>query len=261
MKKFLGWLGIGLLVLLVALVLGRNFIARKSVEMGAKAMTGFPLEIGSVNLGLFNGQLDVSNLKLMNPPDFKERLFVDLPEFRIDYRLGSMLAGSPHINDMLINLNQIVIVKNADGESNVQRLKGVTSSSSSGAQSQPAKSEPGKKTSYRVDQLRIHIGTVTFKDYSKGTPTEREIPLNVNATYKDITDSTDITRLVLMTMLSQARLPDIGVNVNDLTKNLGNVTDAAGQALQGASETLQKTTKGLFDTIKQAVPRQQQEGK
>ena len=256
MKKFLGRLVIVLLALVVAAVLGRNLIARKSVEFGAKKMTGFSLEIGSVNVGLFNGKLDVGDLKLMNPPDFEEKMFVDLPEFRLDYRLGSMLVGAPHINDMLVNLKQIVIVKNAKGESNVQRLKGVASSSG-GAGSKSTKSDTGKKTSYRVDQLRIHIGTVTIKDYSKSKPSERSVPLNVNATYKDITDSTDITRLVLMTMMSQVRLPDIGIKMDDLKKNLGNVTDVAGKTLQGASQELEKTTKGLFDSIKQAVPGQE----
>jgi len=258
MKKILRWLGIGLLVLVVLVVLRRNFIARVSVEYGAKKLTGFPLEIGSVNVGLFNGKLDVSNLKLMNPPDFEEKMFVDLPEFRMDYRLGSMLAGAPHINDMLINLKQIVVVKNAKGQSNVQRLKGVASSSSSGAQTKPATSEPTKKTSYRVDQLHIHIGTVTTMDYSKGKLSERNIPLNVDATYKDITDSTDITRLVLMTVLSQVRIPDIGVNVNELKQNLSGVTDSAGKALQGVSQDLEKSTKGFFNSLEKALPGQQQ---
>jgi len=257
MKKFLGWLGIGLVVLVVVVILGRNVIARVSVEYGAKKMTGFPLEIGSVNVGLLNGKLDVRNLKLMNPPDFEEKMFVDLPEFRMDYRLGSMLAGAPHINDMLVNLKQIVVVKNAKGESNVQRLKGVASPSS-GTGSKTAKTESTKKTSYRVDQLRVHIGTVTIKDYSKGKLSERNIPLNVDATYKDITDSTDITRLVLMTMMSQVHLPDIGINMNELKQNLSGVTDSAGKALQGASQELEKSTKGFFNSLEKSLPGQQQ---
>jgi hypothetical protein len=242
MKKFLGWLAVIVLVLLAALVLARNFIARISVEIGATRATGFPLEIGSVNVGLFNGQLDVRALKLMNPPDFQEKIFVDMPQLYVDYHLGSMLSGAPHINDMLINIKQLVVVKNGKGESNAMKLKGVVSSGHSSS------------TKYRVDKLRIHIGTVTIKDYSRGKPTERNITLNVDATYKDITDSTDITRLVLMTVMSQVHLPDIGIKMDDLKKGLGNVQDAAGKAAKGASETLEKAGKGLLDTLKQAAP-------
>src|SRR2546425_12612576 len=106
MKKLLLWFGGVVALLIVAAALARNVIARKSVEVGAKRMTGFPLEIGAVDVGLLNGQLDVRDLKLMNPPEFQEKLFVDLPHFHIDYRLGSMLSGAPHINDMQININQ-----------------------------------------------------------------------------------------------------------------------------------------------------------
>jgi len=242
MKKFLGWLAVIVLVLLAVLVLARNFIARISVEIGATRATGFPLEIGSVNVGLFNGQLDVRALKLMNPPDFQEKIFVDMPQLYVDYRLGSMLSGAPHINDMLINIKQLVVVKNGKGESNAMKLKGVVSSGGSSS------------TKYRVDQLRIHIGTVTIKDYSRGKPTERNITLNMDVTYKDITDSTDITRLVLMTVMSQVHLPDIGIKMDDLKKGLGNVTDTAGKTVKGVTETLEKTGKGLLDTLKQAAP-------
>ena len=249
MKKFLLWLGIGLLVLVVALVLGRNVIARVSVEVGAKKITGFPLEIGSVDLGLFSSKIDVRNLKLMNPPEFQEKMFVDMPQLYVDYRLGSMFSGAPHINDMLINIKQLVVVKNNKGDSNAMKLKGVVSSGGSSS------------TKYRVDKLRIHVGTVTIKDYSRAKPTERNVTLNVDATYKDITDSTDITRLVLLTVMSQVHLPDIGIKMDDLKKNLGSVTDSAGKTLQGASQEVEKTTKGLFDSIKKAVPGQQQENK
>jgi hypothetical protein len=255
MKKFLKWFGVVLLVLVALLVVGRNFVARKSVEIGTRRVTGFPLEIGSVDVGLFDSQLNVRNLKLMNPPDFEEKMFVDWLHLYLDYRLGSMLIGSPHINNMLVNLKQVVIVKNSKGESNVQRLKGVASSSAAGGTGpQTAKSDNGKKMRCRVDQLQIHIGTVTIKDYTGGKPSERSFNLNVDASYKGITDPTDITRLVLMTMMSQARLPDIGIRMDDLKKGLGDVTDTAGKAIKGASENLEKADKGLLDTLKQAAP-------
>jgi hypothetical protein len=242
MKKLLWKILAILAVLLVILFLARNFIARKSVEYGAKKITGFPMEIGSVDLGLFSSKIEVHDLKLMNPPEFPERMFVDMPQLYVDYRLGSMISGTPHVNDMLINIKQLVVAKNNKGESNAQKLNGVVSSSGGS----------GKSSKYAVDKLRIHIGTVTIKDFSHAKPTERNITLNIDATYSNITDSTDITRLVLLTVMSQVHLPDIGIKTEDLKKGLGNVTTAAGEALKGATEA----TKGLFDSIKKAVPQQ-----
>src|SRR6266850_1811383 len=101
MKKLLWKILAALIVLLALLFFCRNLIARKSVEIGATKITGFPLEIGSVDVGLFSSKVDVRDLKLMNPPEFQDRMFVDMPQLYVDYRLGSMLSGAPHINDML----------------------------------------------------------------------------------------------------------------------------------------------------------------
>jgi hypothetical protein len=229
-----------LAVLLVVLFLARNLIARKSVEVGAEKVTGFPLTIGSVDVGLFSSRVDVRNITLRNPPEFEERLFVDLPELSIDYRLGSVLGGAPHINEMTVEIKDLVLVKNVKGESNAAKLKGVLSSGDSASK-------------YRIDTLHLRFkGTAVVKDFSKTKPLQKTIPLNIDATYHDITEATPITRLVLMTVVTQVRLPDIGVKPEDLTKGLENVAGKAGQVLKGATEA----GKGLFDTIKRAVPGQ-----
>ena len=241
MKKLLWIVPAGLVVLLVVLFLSRNFIARVSVEVGAKKVTGFPLKIGSVDVGLFSSKLDVRDLTLMNPPEFQERMFVDMPELFVDYRLGSMLSGAPHINDMLINIKQLVIVKNDKGDSNAMKLKGVVSGGDSKSSAK-----------YQIDQLRIQVGTVTIKDYSRAKPTERTLTLNLQRTYKNISDSTDITRLVLLTIAGSVPLPDIGIKPDDLKKGLGNVTNVAGEALKGATNVVG----GLFNNLKKALPGQ-----
>lgn len=236
MKKLVWKILAVLVALVVILFLARNFIARKAVEIGAEKITGFPLVIGSIDLGLFSSKVDVRDLKLMNPSEFSEKTFVDMPQLYIDYRLASMMSGAPHVNDMRINIKQLIVVKNDKGETNAQKLKSVVSS--------------GKSSSkYYVDTLRIHVGTVTVKDFSRPKPTERNISLNVDATYKNISDSTDITRLVLLTVMSQVRLPEIGINTEDLKKNLGDVTNQAGKALQGAADSVG----GLLDGIKKSV--------
>ena len=52
MKKLLWKILAAFVILLVILFFSRNFIARVSVEYGAKKITGFPLKIGSVDVGL-----------------------------------------------------------------------------------------------------------------------------------------------------------------------------------------------------------------
>ncbi len=78
--------------------------------------------------------------------------------------------------------------------------------------------------------------------------------LNIDADYENINDSTDITRLVLITMMSQVRLPDFGIDTAGLTQGLGDAAGAAGEAVKDTAEAVGEATKGLFDSIKKAVP-------
>lgn len=241
MKRLLPKLLIGLLVLVVALYLCRNLIARKSVELGVEKVTGFPLEIGSVKVGLFSGTLEVQKLILMNPPEFQEKMFVDLPLFKVDYHTMSMLGGSPHIKELAVNVEQVVLVKNEKGETNAQVLQAKVTPAASGSD-QTKGAEQASKTHYRVDLVRVHIGTVKVLDYSKGKPSEKKFTLNKDVVFKDVTESTSITALVMNTVFGQ-----VGEVAGEIMKGWGSAT-------KGATDTMQKTGKGVFDKLKQAAP-------
>ena len=237
MIKFLKWSLVGVAVLLIILFLTLNFIARKSVELGVAKVTGFPLEIGSMNVSLFASKIDVRNIRLKNPAAYEEPLFTDLPRLYIDYQLPSIISGKNHINNMLVELKEIVIVKKGGGDSNVAKLKQVLFS--------------GKgSTKYQIDLLRVKCaGQAVIKDYSRAKLSERRIPVNVAAEYKNISNSTDITRLVLLTVMSQVHLPDIGIKPDELKKSLD-------ESVKGLGDALDKAGKSLGDTLKQMFPNQ-----
>ena len=86
----------------------------------------------------------------------------------------------------------------------------------------------------RWDRLLLHRPAGGGYGKSHGKPTEKNMPLNITATYKDITDSTDITRLVLMTVMTQVRIPELGIKVDDLQKQLGGVEGLTGTVLNTA---------------------------
>ena len=247
MKKWIARIVLTLIVLAVAAFFARNFIAKLSIERGVTKITGFPLEIGSVDLGIFQSHIEVHGLKMQNPADFPEKMFVDLPGFVVDYKFRSMISGEPHLNELNLELKELIVVKNAKGESNVQRLKGVASSETKPGENEPPKSD--KKTKYHVDTLHLKVGTVIVKDYSGAQPTTRTVRVNIDKTYKNISDGTDITRLVLIEV-AKAGITGLGIDMGDLTKNLGSVTDAAGTALKSGTEALDKATKGIFEGIK-----------
>jgi uncharacterized protein involved in outer membrane biogenesis len=242
MKKILRWVLIVIAFGVIVLFFARNLIVRKAVEVGVKQVTGFPLEIGALDIGVFSGRLGVSDLKLMNPPEFNEPLFVDMPVFKVDYSTFSMLSGAPHIKELVVNVNEVVVVKNQKGQTNAnviqEKLSPPTTSQTGGAQ-KPAAT---KKAQYRVDLIRVHIGTVIIKDFSKSTPTERKMVLNRDVTFKDVNESTSISALVMSTILGP-----LGDVAGDLVKGVGG-------ALKGTTQNLEKAGQGLFNDLKKAVP-------
>lgn len=235
LKKFLTRVVLVFVVLLVILFLARNFIARKAVEVGVTKLTGFPLQIGSVNVSLFSGKLEVQNLKLINPPEFHGGIFVDMPDFKVDYRTLSMLSGAPHVNEVVVNVEQVVLVKNEKGESNDKVLQAKVSPPAKATPKETEKPKDGKKAKYQVDLVQVHMGTIIKRSYANGRPSDTKLTLNRDTEIKNVTESSSITALVMQVMLGQ-----VGEVAGDLVKGVGS------------------TGKGLFDTIKKAVPGQQE---
>jgi len=242
--KLIKWAVVVVVALVVVLFLGRNFIARKAVEVGVKQKTGFPMEIASVDIGIFSGTLDVRGLKLLNPPEFQGGTFVDLPLFHVDYDTMSMLGSKPHLRELIVNVEQVVIVKNEKGESNTTKIQNSVSGPSSGGEKpqggggETKAPKEEKKQQYKVDLVKIHIGTVIVRDYTSGKLKERTISLNADATYKDIDENTSITALVMNTVFNQ-----LGAVVGDVLKGVGDLG-------KGAADKLQQTGKGLLDIFK-----------
>jgi hypothetical protein len=91
--KVLAVIVVCLVVLLCVAAVARNFIIKTSLSAGIKAVTGMEMSIGSLDVGLFSPTVSVKGLKLFNPPDFSEKLMVDLPELYVRYDLPAIMKG------------------------------------------------------------------------------------------------------------------------------------------------------------------------
>ena len=106
-------------VVLIALFFGKNILIKTSVTAGVKAMTGLKLSIRSMNIGVFKTLIGINELKLHNPSGFEDDIMMDLPETYVDYNLGTFMAGKMHFEEVRLNLKEFLVVKNADGQLNL----------------------------------------------------------------------------------------------------------------------------------------------
>lgn len=236
MKKILLVALASAVVIVLALVMARNVLIREGVGRSVRNNTGLPLRIEFLYWNLRTGWISARKITLLNPPHFEDRLFAEVQELYVELDWMSLFRRETHIKNLLLNIDRIEIVKDTNGNSNAAHLKGTRSGNEVAAK-------------YRIDNARLILSTVTVKDYSSGKLVEKTYPLNIDATYRNITDATDINRLILYSVLKNVPL-NINLTVEQLAKGLGRLITLPAEILKGTAEVLENTGKGLIDTIK-----------
>ncbi|KPJ63136.1 MAG: hypothetical protein AMS15_01670, partial [Planctomycetes bacterium DG_23] len=177
-KKIFLWVGIVVVVLIVASLLGRNLLIKRGLQSGVKKSLGTELEIAKINVGLFRSDIRVEGLTVYNPEGFEGELAA-LPLIFVDYELGPMFKDRIHLSEVEVNINEIAMVKNKNGEINLLRLKPI--SDERDEEKAPAEEKPKKEWEMQIDRLLLTIDHIKFVDYSAGgEPKVLEIPVGID---------------------------------------------------------------------------------
>lgn len=270
MKKIFTTIVVLLVVLLIVAVAARNFIARTAVSAGVKAVTGLTLTMDGMNVDIFNTALGIVNMKIYNPEGYADKLMLDMPEIYVDYDLPALLKKDIHLTEVRIDLSEFVVVRDASGELNLDSLKVVKEEKETAAA--PAEKEETKAApQFRIDLLKLKLGKVVYKDYSKGGEADvREFKLNIDKEYKDITNPQALAMSIMTTAFVNTTLGQLtGFDIGGVTEQLGDtlktatglVGDTTGQAAdvgkeveKAAQELLENTSGAVSDTLKKLLP-------
>ena len=204
------------LLAFIAVALCRHIIARKAVETVFAQTTGFPIEIGSVQISPWHSRFAADGIRLFNPPAFGEPLFADIPQLYVEYRFESFLHGPPHLTRADLYIRQLVIVKDAHGHSNIGQLRGMGTS------------KDAAPAPFQIDTLNLRIGTITTKNYRASQRDERTRELNMALTFYNVSEKTDINRLIYLAVLKRIWFgcadPAIGVSEPMLVRQVATET-------------------------------------
>jgi uncharacterized protein involved in outer membrane biogenesis len=229
MKTFLGRLATVAVIGVAVLYLARNPLAGLFVRSGLTDLTGLRSETGQVDLALLRSELSVHDVSLGNPAGFDEPVFVAMPEIFVAYHPLSVFSGNVHLERLRVVIDRVVIEKNAAGETNVGRLKAAFAAPEGG---------PASPAAYRVDDLEVRVGSVVLRDRRSARTAERTLHLDADAHFRDVSERTDIARLVLLTLAARVRPADLGIDTKGLRERLGRFTDATG--ISGKAQDLAK---------------------
>ncbi|MFA5271744.1 MAG: hypothetical protein WC412_05340 [Candidatus Omnitrophota bacterium] len=253
MKKLIKVI-VWVIVVLGILLLAKNFIAKTAVSGVVKKLTGLTLNIDSLNVGVFKTAIDIKGLKLHNPAGFKDRLMMNMPRIYVDYDLGAFFKNKVHLEDIKINLEEFVVVKNEKGELNLNSLRVVQDKKQT--KKEGTKKKESKLPDLKIDVLDLRIGKVIYKDYSKGAePSIQEFNVNINEQYENINDPYVFTSLIIVKALMNTSIAslanfDLGPLKNAAGSSLGKAKKLAGDAAAKSVEAGKKIEKKLEGATK-----------
>ena len=241
-------------VLAVAFVVFRGFVVRKAIETAVTRVTGFPLEIEDCSVGLTNARVEVTNLRLGNPPGFEDPRCLHAARIVAEAEIGSFWGDEFHAREIELVVPEIVVVKNSKGETNLDRLsalaEGDPKKPPEGGDGQPE--EPAKERKWRCDRLHLAIGKVVFVDYTKmrnGKPKEEVWELNVDEQFRDLTNPNQIIRIIVLKVLAGTPIKLVNATVDTLREGLSGVAGVAGDLIKGAGGVIKGAAEGIGGAI------------
>ncbi|UCD15045.1 MAG: AsmA family protein [Candidatus Omnitrophota bacterium] len=236
-------------VVIISLFLIRNIAVKTAITKGVKVIAGLDLKVKRVNIGLIKTFVNIGDLKLLNPVGFVEPVMVSIGRIYLDYDPAAFFRKEVHINQMKLDLEEFVVVKNEKGEVNLDSLRVVKDKKRKVSQ------EKKEKPKFKIDVLDLKIDRVLYKDYSQGTPPRtRVFNVNINERFVNITDARAFARLIVVKALINttiSRLADF--DLDSLKEDLFDVLGQGQDIITDIGGKISEVEKEIKDTVEEAV--------
>jgi len=172
MKWLLKWmlrLVIAALVLTVIAVivflLSYNTVLRNTVQHEIRAQTGMDADIANLKVALASPTVKIKGIRINNPANFGGVPLLDVPEIYIEYDRPALAKKQVHILLLRLNLAELDIVKNQNGETNIFSFGQLPQRH--GPARPITSADIKKQTGYDflgIDTLNVSIGKVRYID-------------------------------------------------------------------------------------------------
>jgi hypothetical protein len=218
-----------------------------------KAMTGYKLDIGDLDLGLTAGSVKIEGLTLRNPEGWPEEGFVTINKVFVDIDPASFTSdGRKVIEEVVIDIGPICVVTNKDDITNVRDIAskfGVPAEEEKPAEPEVA-AEEGAMPEFVIHHLVIRTTKVRFADYSGAKPdiSNRALALEI-----EMNDVTDLKQIYTQVTLQAG--PQLLLMLSKVQLNLGGDSDDEDDIINSVAEPLQNSINGLFDSIRERTGR------
>jgi len=220
MRAFLRWtkrVGLGVLALFLAAILFKDDIIKSVVARRIRAETGLDAKIGAFEVALLSPTVTIKNFRLYNTAEFGGSIFLDIPEFHVEYDRRALSLQKLHLALLRFNLAELHVVKNTSGQLNFEAL-------SKKMQNRVTKQDKSTTTAMKyefdgIDTLELTLGKAKFTDLGNPKKSdEREIGWT-NQVVSNVKSVGDLYGGLFLIMLKQGRI-DFPKRPRELTNEL-----------------------------------------
>lgn len=229
MKKILTIIII-IIVALVILGLAKDQIIKIIVTIAVEKNVGAKTSIGSFSLGLLTHSVEIKNFKMYNPSGFPKGVLIDLAHAKVDLDVQALFKKELHLRELTVALREFDLVKNKQGELNVDALK----VSKERAPRKAGVSTKKEEIPMRIDIFNLNIGKIVSKDYTaSGEPLIKVYDVNIQKTYKNITSAHQLALLILTEPMKEAGIKGAKIYGLAALTGVGFVPIAVGSTILG----------------------------
>jgi len=249
------------MAVITALISAKNAILMFVIVKEVKIITGIQLGMKSLKVGIIDATIEIKDFKIYNPPEYPDKVMIDMPEIYADFDLQDMLKGEMHLRQLKLDVAEFMVVRSSAGELNLNTLKVAREAKGKKTKDEePKNKEEPKKV--QIDLFRLKIDKVVFKDYSKDVkPDIKVFNIHIDQEFENITDPDSLARLIVVRALRNTQIAnltgfDLGVlrrQVSGILQPAQDVVNRAGtgarNVLAGAANTVDRTVVGFEETL------------
>ena len=237
-----------LLVLLLLLYSCRNWLVKTVVERVVRQNLGVTVNIGSLRLDPWHGDLAITDLIVYNPPGFDHAntptTLARIPSIRIQYDLPAFFQKNKlHLTYLELNLYEMSIIKNRRQEFNLNRIQSLAGGSAKQAASRQVSAEKPQGLEFQIDRLTLTATQLMYLDYSKAKPKTLRIKLGIyQERFTNLNSLDDLVRVVAARVVAKAGLYNLGLPFRHLSQGVekagGRISSGLRKAAAGADHFL-----------------------
>jgi len=229
MKKMLTAIVI-LLIALFIVGLVKDQIIKAIITSTIEKTVGTKTSIGGFSLSLLTHTVEIKNFKMYNPAGFPEGLLIDLAYAKVNLDVQALFQKELHFKELTVELRELDLVKNKQGEMNVDALK----VSKKREAQKPVSSAKKEEMPMRIDILNLKIGKIVSKDYTASDdPAINVHDVNIQKTYKNITSINQLILLILTEPMKSAGIKGAKIYSLAALTGVGFVPIAVGSTIFG----------------------------